>query len=67
MKSKTFLSQRSSVSSKVEDKSAKPGVSGNFGESLNNRTLAINETQINQDSYQSSAQVRQQNEEYVHY
>jgi hypothetical protein len=48
------------------DKSAKPIVSQNFGESLNNRTSTVNATKINRH-HQSSVQVRYQNEKHVHY
>ncbi len=48
------------------DKSPKPVVSQNFGESLNNRTRAVNATKINRHD-QSLAQVRYQNEKHVHY
>jgi len=41
----------------VLDKSAKPIISQNFREALNNRTRAVNATKIN-PYHQSSAQVR---------
>jgi hypothetical protein len=41
----------------AENKSVKPIVSQHFGESLNNRTSAVNDTQINRH-HRSSAQVR---------
>jgi hypothetical protein len=50
----------------VLDTSAKPIVSQNFGESLNNRTCTVNATKINQH-HQSSVQVRYRNEKHVHY
>jgi len=50
----------------AKNKSVKPIVSQNFGESLNNRTPAVNDTQINRH-LQSSAQVRQQSEKHAHY
>jgi hypothetical protein len=56
MRSVTLPSQISDPSSTVPNKSTKP-VSDNFGESVNNRTLAANHTQINQH-HKSLAQVR---------
>jgi hypothetical protein len=47
-------------------KPAKPIVSQNFAQSLNNPTHALNDTNINRH-HQSSVQVRYQNEEHVHY
>lgn len=48
------------------DKSIKTTASQNFGESQNNRSCSLDSTHINRHD-QSSAQVRLQNKEHIHY
>ncbi len=66
MRSEISLSRILATSATAQDKPAKPIISENFGASVNSRTCAVNDTKINQ-YYHSSAQVRSQSIEHVHY
>ncbi len=57
MRRETSLYRISGASPTALDKSAKPIVSQNFDKSLNDQTLAISDTQLNQH-HQSSVRVR---------